>query len=149
MIDYINQLRSIHGRSLLDAIIEGGRTRLRPVMLTAITTALGLAPMALGFSFDFFQFKFVVGGESSAWWAMLATGMIFGLLISTVMTLVLVPCAYLVSARWGERGKLLFRRIFGNPDELSDDQKPKPPEEPPAGSRKPVEDDYPVMEPVS
>ncbi len=149
MIDYINQLRELHGRSLLDAIIEGGRTRLRPVMLTAITTALGLAPMALGFSFDFFQFKFVVGGESSAWWAMLATGMIFGLMISTMMTLVLVPCAYLVTARWGERSKNMFKRIFGSPDELSDDQKPKPPEDPPAGARKPVEDDYPVMEPVS
>jgi multidrug efflux pump len=149
LIDYINQLRSIHGRSLLEAIVEGGRTRLRPVMLTAITTALGLAPMALGFSFDFFQFKFVVGGESSAWWAMLATGMIFGLMISTVMTLVLVPCAYLVTARWGGRSKHLFRRIFGAPDELSEDQQPKPPEPPRSDQREPAEEDYPVMEPVS
>lgn len=127
MIDYINQLRSIHGRSLIDAIVEGGRTRLRPVMLTAITTALGLAPMALGFSFDFFRFQFVIGGESSAWWAPLATAMIFGLMIATVLTLVLVPCAYLVTARWGERAKALFIKIFGSPDELAEGQQPEEP----------------------
>jgi hypothetical protein len=80
---------------------------------------------------------------------MLATGMIFGLLISTVMTLVLVPAAYLVTARWGERGKLLFRRIFGNPDELSDDQKPQPPSDEARGTRVPAESDYPELEPVS
>lgn len=124
MIDYINQLRRDHGLELYDAIVEAGKTRLRPVLLTAITTGLGLLPMAMQFSFDFRAFKFVVGGESSAWWAPLATAVIFGLLIATVLTLVLVPAAYLVTAGWTERWKGFFKRAFGSPDELSAEQQP-------------------------
>lgn len=123
MIDYINQLRDIHGLKLYDAIVEAGKTRLRPVMLTAITTTLGLLPMALQFSFDFRNFEFVLGGESSAWWAPLATAVIFGLMIATVLTLVLVPAAYLVTAGWSDRYRKLFNRVLGSPDELAEDQK--------------------------
>ncbi|MCC7508470.1 MAG: efflux RND transporter permease subunit [Planctomycetes bacterium] len=149
MIDYINQLRRLHGRSLTDAIVEGGRTRLRPVMLTAITTALGLAPMAMGVSFDFFKFEFVVGGESSAWWAPLATAMIFGLMIATVLTLVVVPCAYLVTSRWGDRSKQLFKKVFGSTDELSEDQKPQPPASPPPAEKEPESDEVPALQPTA
>lgn len=123
MIDYINQLRSIHGLPLYDAIVEAGKTRLRPVMLTAITTTLGLLPMALQFSFDFRNFTFVVGGESSAWWAPLATAVIFGLMIATVLTLVLVPAAYLITANMSDKFTRLSRRLFGSPEELADEQK--------------------------
>ncbi|MCA8914906.1 MAG: efflux RND transporter permease subunit [Planctomycetes bacterium] len=132
MIDYINQLREFHGMDVYEAVVEAGKTRLRPVLLTAITTALGLLPMALQFSFDFHNFTWVFGGESSAWWAPLATAVIFGLMIATVLTLVLVPAAYLVTASWTDRFRAFFRRAFGNPDELSDSQKNSgpPPEEP-------------------
>jgi multidrug efflux pump subunit AcrB len=123
MIDYINQLRAKHGLLLHDAIVEAGKTRLRPVMLTAITTGLGLLPMALQFSFDFRQFKFVVGGESAAWWAPLATAVIFGLMIATVLTLILVPAAYLLTDGWSNWYRRFFNRMFGSADELSDDQK--------------------------
>lgn len=126
LIDYINQLRSKHGLALHDAIVEAGKTRLRPVMLTAITTGLGLLPMALQFSFDFRQFKFVVGGESAAWWAPLATAVIFGLMIATVLTLVLVPAAYLLTDGWSGWYRRFFNRVFGSADELSDDQKETP-----------------------
>ncbi|MCB9933637.1 MAG: efflux RND transporter permease subunit [Planctomycetes bacterium] len=137
MIDYINQLREKHGLDLYDAIIDAGKTRLRPVMLTAITTGLGLLPMALQFSFDFRQFKFVVGGESAAWWAPLATAVIFGLMIATVLTLVLVPAAYLVTSGWSDWYRGFFQRTFGSADELSEDQKqaqngPRPEEKKPA-----------------
>ena len=150
MIDYINQLRTIHGRSLTDAIIEGGRTRLRPVMLTAITTALGLAPMAMGFSFDFFQGKCVVGGESSAMWAPLATAMTFGLIIATVMTLVLVPAAYQVTAGWTDRYRALLMRVFGSADELSPDQKKSDDDDdqgPPEEDKKPEDSGIYEIEP--
>ncbi|MBX3458447.1 MAG: efflux RND transporter permease subunit [Planctomycetes bacterium] len=144
MIDYINQLRRIHGRTLLDAIVEGGRTRLRPVMLTAITTALGLFPMALGVSFNFFEFRFVMGGESSEWWAPLATAMIFGLMIATVLTLVVVPCAYLVTARFGENASRFFRRVFGSPEDLAAEQSPQPAKP----EVVPESDEVPVLEPT-
>ncbi|MCA8911793.1 MAG: efflux RND transporter permease subunit [Planctomycetes bacterium] len=122
MIDYINQLRYDHGLDLYDAIVEAGKTRLRPVLLTAITTGLGLLPMAMQFSFDFHEFKFVVGGESSAWWAPLATAVIFGLMIATVLTLVLVPAAYLVTTGWSDRWTAFFKRAFGSADELAEEQ---------------------------
>lgn len=144
MIDYINQLRTIHGLELYDAIVEAGKTRLRPVLLTAITTGLGLLPMAMQFSFDFHQFKFVVGGESSAWWAPLATAVIFGLMIATVLTLVLVPAAYLVTAGWSERWRVFFKRTFGSPDELSDDQQDPPSDD---ETKTKAEDRTPTLEP--
>jgi multidrug efflux pump len=123
LIDYTNQLREKHGMPLHEAIVEAGKTRLRPVLLTAITTVLGLVPMALQFGFDFRNFKFVFGGESSVWWAPLATAVIFGLMIATVLTLVIVPATYLLTAGWQDRFKRLFKRFFGSPDELATDQK--------------------------
>ena len=74
LIDYIDVLRKRDGMNTLDALVQGGRTRLRPVLLTAITTALGLVPLAIGLNFDFFGFfsslspEFFWGGEQAAWW---------------------------------------------------------------------------------
>jgi multidrug efflux pump len=123
LIDYINHLRK-QGMSLVDAVATGGRTRLRPVMLTASTAALGLLPTALHVSFNFRQFNFHVGGDTAAWWGPLATALVFGLMIATFLTLVLVPCAYLVTAGWAGRAGRLTRNFF-NPAE-------DPPEQPPA-----------------
>ncbi|MCB9893577.1 MAG: efflux RND transporter permease subunit [Planctomycetes bacterium] len=146
MIDYINQLREFHGMDVYEAVVEAGKTRLRPVLLTAITTALGLLPMALQFSFDFHNFTWVFGGESSAWWAPLATAVIFGLMIATVLTLVLVPAAYLVTAGWTDRFRAYFRRAFGNPDDLSDEQK-QPESSPEDEDRKPEDSGIHEIEP--
>lgn len=150
MIDYINQLRSIHGLPIYEAVIEAGKTRLRPVLLTAVTTTLGLLPMAMQFSFNFSTFSFVVGGESSAWWAPLATAVIFGLMIATVLTLVLVPAAYIVTAGWSDRYVGLSRKLLGSPDELADEQKtvtdgPGVDDDPRGG--KPVPKPTPTLEP--
>ncbi|MCP4643171.1 MAG: efflux RND transporter permease subunit, partial [bacterium] len=93
LIDFINQLRK-RGMSVDEAIVEAGVTRFRPVMLTAITTILGLVPMALGISFDFRNFTWVVGGETSQWWGSMAVAVIFGLAFATVLTLVVVPTIY-------------------------------------------------------
>lgn len=115
LIDYTNQLRQA-GMGLIDSIAVAGRTRLRPVLLTAVTTALGLLPTALHVSFDFRNFAVVVGGESAAWWGPLATALVFGLMIATFLTLVLVPCAYLVTAKWADwAGRKMGRLV--NPSE--------------------------------
>ncbi|MBN2089689.1 efflux RND transporter permease subunit [candidate division KSB1 bacterium] len=83
LIDYINQLRD-KGMGLFEAVIEGGRVRLRPVLMTALTTILGMLPMALGL------------GESGESWAPLARVVMGGLTVSTALTLVVVPVMYTV-----------------------------------------------------
>jgi len=86
LIDYINTLRR-KGLNLMQAITEGGRTRLRPVLMTAITTIVGLLPLAL--------FR----GEGAEEWRALATVVIGGLAVSTLITLVLIPTLYFVFER--------------------------------------------------
>jgi len=90
LIDYYEQLKA-EGMAARDAIIEAGLTRFRPVLLTAITTVLGLVPMATGVSFDFINLRLDVGSETSQWWGPMAVAVIFGLAIATVLTLVVVP----------------------------------------------------------
>ncbi|MCK4563994.1 MAG: efflux RND transporter permease subunit [Verrucomicrobia bacterium] len=93
LVDCINQMKK-KGMDTAEAVVHAGRLRLRPVMLTAITTILGLFPMAVGFSFDVHTFRFSVGGATSAWWAPMAIAVIFGLAVSTLLTLILVPLMY-------------------------------------------------------
>ena len=93
LIDYVNKLRE-KGFALTDALITGGTVRFRPVMLTAITTILGLLPMAVGVSFDFKTFSLQIGGESAQWWGPMAVAVIFGLTVATLLTLVVVPVLY-------------------------------------------------------
>ncbi len=93
LIDYINQLRK-QGFNLEEALMQAGAVRFRPVMLTAVTTILGLLPMAVGISFDFRSLSWVIGGESAQWWGPMAVAVIFGLGVSTVLTLVVVPVIY-------------------------------------------------------
>ena len=93
LIDYTNKLKE-GGLKLNDAIISAGATRLRPVMLTAITTVLGLLPMVTGISFDFRSFSISLVSESSQFWQSMAIVVIFGLLVATFLTLVIVPTLY-------------------------------------------------------
>jgi len=81
LVDYINQLRT-RGYSIRDAVIEGGRTRLRPILMTALTTILALTPLALGLG---------SGGES---WSPMARSVIGGLSASTLLTLLVIPVIY-------------------------------------------------------
>ncbi len=90
LIDYFEQLKE-QGRNAREALIEAGLTRFRPVLLTAITTVLGLIPMATGVSFDFINMRLDMGSETSQWWGPMAVAVIFGLAIATVLTLVVVP----------------------------------------------------------
>jgi multidrug efflux pump subunit AcrB len=93
LLDYIEQLRR-EGMTTQEALVEAGITRFRPVMLTAITTILGLIPMAIGLSIDFLAGKVMMGTQSGAWWGPMAVAVIFGLAFATILTLVFVPVAY-------------------------------------------------------
>jgi len=90
LIDYYNQLLA-RGISSMEALMRAGAVRFRPVILTAITTILGLFPMAIGISFDFRKLAWDVGGESSQWWGPMAVAVIFGLGFATLLTLIVVP----------------------------------------------------------
>ena len=90
LIDYFEQLKKT-GMETREALLKAGITRFRPVMLTAITTILGLLPMAIGVSFDFFKMELITESESAQWWGPMAVAVIFGLLVATLLTLVVVP----------------------------------------------------------
>lgn len=93
LIDYINQLRA-RGMSGRDAVIQAGLVRLRPVLLTAITTALSLLPTVLGYSLDVKNLRLVAGGTSVEMWSAMANAVVAGLAVSTVLTLIVVPVLY-------------------------------------------------------
>lgn len=82
------------------AIVQGGKARLRPVILTAITTVLGLIPLAIGLNIDFFSLfsefnpKIYIGGDNVIFWGPLAWTVIFGLLVATFLTLIIVPVLF-------------------------------------------------------
>ena len=93
LLDFTKHLRA-SGFTLDEALIEAGRTRLRPVLLTAGTTVLGIIPLATGFDFDWRAGHFVIGAESADFWRPLGVAIIFGLTVSTFLTLVIVPTFY-------------------------------------------------------
>ncbi|MDX1363559.1 MAG: efflux RND transporter permease subunit [Arenibacter latericius] len=88
-----------------EAIIQGGKARLRPVLLTAITTVLGLIPLAIGLNIDFFSLfsefnpHIYVGGDNVVFWGPLAWTVIFGLIVATFLTLIIVPVLFNISYR--------------------------------------------------
>lgn len=91
LIDTYNVLRR-QGVPAIDAILRTGAQRLRPVMLTTITTILGLLPMVMQVNLDFFNRTAVFGAPSTQWWTQLATAIAGGLAFATVLTLILTPC---------------------------------------------------------
>ena len=95
LLDYVQQLREA-GFETREALIEAGMTRFRPVVLTALTTMLGLLPMAIGLSVDFFALEVALGTQSAQWWGPMAVAIIFGLAFATVLTLVLVPTMFTI-----------------------------------------------------
>ncbi|MCE5277414.1 MAG: efflux RND transporter permease subunit [Planctomycetaceae bacterium] len=102
LLDYTRQLQK-RGKDLIEATIEAGATRLRPVILTAVTTLLGLVPTAIGMGVDLENLAFATKSESSQFWRPMAVAIIFGLAIATVLTLVVVPTLYVSFARLSQK----------------------------------------------
>ncbi|MEN6332745.1 MAG: efflux RND transporter permease subunit, partial [Phycisphaerales bacterium] len=98
LLDYTRQLQA-RGMDLVSAAAEAGATRLRPVMLTAATTVIGLLPMAIGISYDFHTFSWAMKSESTQFWQNMAVVVMFGLTFATVLTLVVVPSLYVMLTR--------------------------------------------------
>ena len=93
LCDFIRQLEN-RGLPRTQAVIEAGVIRLRPVLLTAVTTVLGLIPLTVGLNVDFFEWTITTGGESSQWWSSMGVAVIFGLTVATALTLIVVPVTY-------------------------------------------------------
>jgi multidrug efflux pump subunit AcrB len=120
LIDRKKQEMGIPNEQMLDnaevtkLIVQGGTARLRPVILTAITTILGLIPLSIGLNIDFFSLfsdwnpKVYIGGDNVIFWGPLAKTVIFGLTFATFLTLIIVPATFLITYQL----KIKFRRIF-------------------------------------
>jgi multidrug efflux pump len=100
----------------VEAIIEGGTARLRPVILTAITTILGLIPLAIGLNIDFFSLfsdwdpRVYIGGDNVIFWGPLAKTVIFGLSFATFLTLIIVPATFLITYQIKLKWKKLLKK---------------------------------------
>ncbi|GAB4251459.1 MULTISPECIES: efflux RND transporter permease subunit [Deferrisoma] len=99
LLDAVRQFQR-RGQSVRDAVVSAGMVRFRPVLLTAVTTILGLVPMALKINIDFLNLTYQYNTESSQWWQSMAVAIIFGLAVATVLTLGVVPTLYLLYARF-------------------------------------------------
>lgn len=93
LLDFQRELQK-QGMDRDESIVKAGVIRLRPVFLTAAATIMGLVPLTTGIDFDWLNFKLVIGGENTAFWRPMGVAIIFGLTISTFLTLIVVPAMY-------------------------------------------------------
>jgi multidrug efflux pump len=117
LLDFVKHKHGEGGLSLEDALLEAGRIRLRPVILTAAATVLGVLPLATGIDFDWREVHFIIGAESAEFWRPLAVTIIFGLTISTFLTLVIVPTVYSLLDQWTNKVSSFFARFRETEDE--------------------------------
>jgi multidrug efflux pump subunit AcrB len=113
LIEFIDELRE-RGEGVEDAVVDGGATRMTPVILTASAAILGLIPLAIGLNMDFaklfseFKPEFYLGGDNVMFWGPLSWTMIYGLIVATFLTLLVVPTMYML----GYKTREWFRRKF-------------------------------------
>jgi len=101
LIDTYNLIKK-KGAEAVEAAILTCSQRLRPVLLTTVTTILGLMPMTLGMNFDLINRHIQIGGPSTQWWTQLASAITFGLAFATVLTLIMTPAMLVLGDRIGE-----------------------------------------------
>ena len=104
LIDTYNDLKK-SGLSPLEAALRTGAQRLRPVVLTSVTTALGLLPMVIGVNLNFFTREIVYGAPSTQWWTELSSAIAGGLVIATVLTLIVTPAMLMLGERKAKRAE--------------------------------------------
>jgi multidrug efflux pump len=95
LIDTFDYLKH-KSKNVQDAILLAGAQRLRPVLLTTVTTVLGLLPMVFQTNIDFITREITIGAPSTQWWVSLSTTIVFGLSFATVLTLLVTPCALML-----------------------------------------------------
>jgi multidrug efflux pump len=101
LLDTYKELRK-KGENIKNAILRTGAQRLRPVMLTTLTTFFGLVPMAIGLNIDFINLEINFNSPSSQWWLQLSNAIVFGVMFSFILTLVITPCLIMI----GEKKKV-------------------------------------------
>jgi multidrug efflux pump len=109
----------------IDAIVRTAEARIRPVLLTTLTTMAGLTPMMFGLSLDFINGGYTIDSPTALWWKQLATAVVFGLGIATVLTLIVTP-SMLALRVWVTTyaiwlGKLLARVTAGRSSQIAQD----------------------------
>ncbi len=122
LIDTYDRLRKQCGDAV-EAVLRTGAQRLRPVMLTTITTILGLIPMALQANIDFITREVTVGAPSTQWWVQLSSAIVFGLGFASILTLVMTPCALIAKANfqsWSRRTGQWLRTKMARQDKRAD-----------------------------
>ena len=105
LIDTYNVLKRA-GQSPLEAALRTGAQRLRPVILTSVTTALGLMPMVIGLNLNFFTREIVYGAPSTQWWTELSSAIAGGLVVATALTLVVTPAMLMLGERRRHTGQV-------------------------------------------
>jgi len=98
LLDTYKELRN-KGENIKDAIIRTGVQRLRPVLLTTLTTFFGLIPMAIGLNINFLDLELNFGSPSSQWWIQLSNAIVFGVMFSFILTLIITPCLILIGEK--------------------------------------------------
>lgn len=111
LIDTYDYLHRVRGIAVREAILLTGIQRLRPVLLTTITTVCGLIPMMLQMNIDFINRDVTIGAPSTQWWVQLATAIVFGLSFSTVLTLVVTPSALMLRYTFAENMRRLKDKL--------------------------------------
>ena len=120
LIDVLKRRRA-EGRGLVEAALEAGRTRVRPILMTALTTIFGMVPLALGI------------GDGAETWAPMARAVIGGMVVSTLLTLFVIPCLYValrtrLDRRKASRSARAEEREVEDEDEVSDVSTPAVPD---------------------
>ena len=98
-IDTFDQLKEKE-RTIREAILRTGAQRLRPIILTQVTTILGLLPILFQVNMDFVGREFSIGAPSSEWWVQLANAIAFGVFFASILTLIVTPCALMARENW-------------------------------------------------